>query len=72
MSSCGRREAATDRIANRKIGEQSALKEATVCGGYKLYSDMVARSGLDWLLEETFSVSTAGGAGTIFRRCFGF
>jgi hypothetical protein len=31
------------------------LKNATIYGGYNLYSDTVARSGLDQLLEENFS-----------------
>jgi hypothetical protein len=55
MSLSRRKVAATDRIVNRKIEEQFTLRDATVYGGYNLYSDMVARSGLDRLLEETFS-----------------
>ncbi len=54
MSLLNEKVAATDRIVNRKIHEKFTLKDATLYGGYNLYSDMVARNGLDTLLEENF------------------
>jgi hypothetical protein len=54
--------ARTERIVNRKIQEEFTLKDATIYGGYNLYSDMVARSGLDSLLEENFSGAKASWA----------
>lgn len=43
-----------EKIVNRKIHEEFTLKNATLYGGYNLYSDMVAKSGLDSLLEQNF------------------
>jgi hypothetical protein len=62
MSFLERKVAGTERIVNRKIQEEFTLKNATIYGGYNLYSDTVARSGLDHLLEENFSGSKAAWA----------
>jgi len=59
---------ATDRIVNRRIHEEFTLKNATLYGGYNLYSDLVARSGLDTLLGEIFSAGRRLGPRTICRR----
>jgi len=59
MSFLQRKVAGSEQIVNWKIDEQFTLKNATIYGGYNLYSDMVARSGLDHLLEESFSGSKA-------------
>jgi hypothetical protein len=55
MTSVEGKIATKEAIVNRKIHEEFRLKNATVYGGYNLYSDMVAHSGVDTLLEEAFS-----------------
>ena len=52
MSLLSEKVAGTDRIVNRKIHEGFTLKNATLYGGYNLYSDMVVGDGLDSLLEQ--------------------
>ena len=44
-----------DDIVNRKIREEFTLKNATLYGGYNLYSDMVSKNGLDTMLKQEFS-----------------
>ena len=41
-----------EKIVNKKIREEFTLKNATIYGGYNLFSDYVAINGLDRLLEE--------------------
>jgi hypothetical protein len=41
-----------DRIVNRKIKEEFSLKNATLFGGYNLFSDYLANNGLDRCLEQ--------------------
>lgn len=41
-----------NKIANKKIKEEFTLKNATIYGGYNLFSDYVAQCGLDRLLEK--------------------
>jgi len=41
-----------DKITNTKIKEEFTLKNATIYGGYNLFSDCVAQGGLDRLLEK--------------------
>jgi len=41
-----------EKIANQKIKEEFTLKNATIYGGYNLFSDYVAQGGLDRLLEK--------------------
>lgn len=52
MSDLKEKVAGRERIVNRRI--EFTLKEATLYGGYNLYSDMVARNGLDTVLEQNF------------------
>ena len=54
MSHSRKKIAKNRKIVNRKIREEFTLKNATLYGGYNLYSDTVARNGLDRLLEEQF------------------
>ena len=44
-----------EKIANKKIKEEFTLTNATIYGGYNLFSDCVAQSGLDRLLEKELS-----------------
>jgi hypothetical protein len=44
-----------EKIANKKFKEEFTLKNTTIYGGYNLYSDQVAQSGLDRLLAEGLS-----------------
>ena len=44
-----------DGIVNKKIKEEFNLKNATIYGGYNLFSDYLAFTGLDRLLEEEFA-----------------
>ena len=41
-----------EKIVNKKIKEEFSLKNATLYGGYNLFSDYLASNGLDRLLEE--------------------
>lgn len=41
-----------DQIVNRKIKEEFSLKNATLFGGYNLFSDYLASNGLDRCLEQ--------------------
>jgi hypothetical protein len=41
-----------EKIVNKKIREEFTLKNATIYGGYNLFSDYVASNVLDRLLEE--------------------
>ena len=41
-----------DQIVNRKIKEDFSLKNATLFGGYNLFSDYLASNGLDRCLEQ--------------------
>jgi len=41
-----------EKIVNKKIKEEFTLKNATVYGGYNLFSDYLRRSALDHLLEK--------------------
>ena len=41
-----------EKIVNKKIEEEFALKNATIYGGYNLFSDYAATNALDRLLEE--------------------
>ena len=41
-----------EKIVNKKIKEEFNLKNATLYGGYNLFSDYLASNGLDRLLEE--------------------
>ena len=43
------------KIVNRKIKEEFTLKNATIYGGYNLFSDYLAENGLDRLLEQEVS-----------------
>lgn len=45
----------SEKIVNKKVKEEFTLKNATVYGGYNLFSDYVASDGLDHLLEQEFS-----------------
>ena len=44
-----------EKIANKKIKEEFTLKNATIYGGYNLYSDHVVQGGLDRLLADELS-----------------
>jgi len=44
--------AVNEKIINKKIKEEFTLKNATLYGGYNLYSDYLAQNGLDHLLYE--------------------
>lgn len=44
-----------DVIVNSKISEEFTLKNATLYGGYNLFSDFLQANGLDALLEKEFS-----------------
>ncbi len=44
-----------EKIVNKNIREEFTLKNATIYGGYNLFSDYVASNGLDRLLEEELS-----------------
>jgi len=41
-----------DKIVNKKIKEEFSLKNATIFGGYNLFSDYLASNGLDRRLEQ--------------------
>ncbi len=41
-----------EKIVNKKIKEDFTLKNATVYGGYNLFSDYLRSNGLDHLLEK--------------------
>jgi hypothetical protein len=41
-----------EKIVNKKIEEEFTLKNATIYGGYNLFSDYVAGNALDRFLEE--------------------
>ena len=41
-----------EKIVNKKIKEEFTLKNATVYGGYNLFSDYLRSNGLDHLLEK--------------------
>jgi hypothetical protein len=41
-----------EKIVNKKIKEEFTLKNATIYGGYNLFSDYLAGNGLDRLLEQ--------------------
>ena len=43
-----------EKIANREIKEEFTLTNATIYGGYNLFSDCVAQGGLDRLLKKNF------------------
>jgi hypothetical protein len=44
-----------EKIVNKKIKEEFTLKNATVYGGYNLFSDYLASNGLDRFLEQELS-----------------
>ena len=44
-----------EQIVNKNIKEEFTLKNATIYGGYNLFSDYVAENGLDRLLEQEVS-----------------
>ena len=44
-----------NKITNKKIKEEFTLKNATIYGGYNLFSDYVSQCGLDRLLEKELS-----------------
>jgi len=43
---------ANEKIVNKKVKEEFTLKNATLYGGYNLFSDYLAINGLDRLLEQ--------------------
>lgn len=44
-----------EKIVNKKVREEFTLKNATIYGGYNLFSDYLAANGLDGLLEQQLS-----------------
>jgi len=44
-----------DKIVNQKMKEEFSLKNATIFGGYNLFSDYLASNGLDRCLEQELS-----------------
>lgn len=46
---------ANEKIINKKIKEEFTLKNATIYGGYNIFSDHLASNGLDRLLEQEIS-----------------
>ena len=44
-----------DKIVNQKMKEEFSLKNATIFGGYNLFSDYLASNGLDRCLEQEFN-----------------
>ena len=48
-----------DRIVNRKIKEEFSLKNATLFGGYNLFSDYLASNGLDRGLQKELEAMKA-------------
>jgi hypothetical protein len=44
--------AGIEKIVNKKITEEFTLKNATIYGGYNLFSDYLASNGLDHYLEQ--------------------
>jgi hypothetical protein len=44
-----------ERIVNKKTAEEFTLHNATIYGGYHLFSDYLASNGLDHYLEQQLS-----------------
>ena len=59
-----------EKIVNKKIEEEFTLKNATIYGGYNLFSDYLVGNGLDGLLEQQLSGMKAPLGHLILCRLF--
>ena len=49
-----------EKIINKKIKEEFTLKNATIYGGYNIFSDYLSINGLDRLIEQELKGMKAG------------